>query len=72
MSKKSENIEEVMEKLSALCRHLTDEQKELLRKHITIQDYKKNDLIYSEGDRPVYLFCLLSGVDQVYKAGVRR
>ena len=42
MSKKSENIEEVMEKLSALCRHLTDEQMELLRKHITIQDYKKN------------------------------
>ena len=70
MSKKSENIEEVMEKLSALCRHLTDEQMELLRKHITIQDYKKNDLIYSEGDRPVYLFCLLSGKVKVYKAGV--
>ena len=59
MSKKSENIEEVMEKLSALCRHLTDEQ-----------NYKKNDLIYSEGDRPVYLFCLLSGKVKVYKAGV--
>ena len=52
MPKKTENINEVLDKLSALCSHLTDEQKEQLRKNITTQEYKKNEIIYREGERP--------------------
>ena len=70
MPKKTENINEVLDKLSALCSHLTDEQKEQLRKNITTQEYKKNEIIYREGERPQYLYCLLSGKVKVFKSGV--
>lgn len=70
MPKKSENIDEVMSKLSALCEHLTDEQKNQLRKSITTQEYKKNEIIYHEGDKPQHLLCLLSGKVKVFKDGV--
>ncbi len=70
MPKKSENIDEVLAKMSTLCVHLTDEQKEILKKSITTQEYRKNELIYNEGDRPTYLYCLLSGKVKVFKSGV--
>ena len=70
MPKKSENIEEVMNKLSELTAHLTEEQNLQLQKNIITQDFKKNDIIYREGDRPRYMLCLLSGKVKVYKDGV--
>ena len=70
MPKKVEKRSEVMEKLSALGSHLTEEQKEVLKKHITLQEYRKNEIVYHEGDRPEFLFCLLSGKVKVYKDGV--
>lgn len=70
MPKKRENIDEVMSKLSALCEHLTEEQKLELRKSITTQDYKKNEIIYREGEKPQHLLCLLSGKVKVFKDGV--
>lgn len=70
MPKKSENIDEVLDKMSTLCDHLTEEQKEQLKQSITTQEFKKNELIYNEGDRPMYLYCLLSGKVKVFKAGV--
>lgn len=70
MSKKSENIEEVMNKLSDLTTHLTDDQKQQLKKCITTQEYKKNEIIYHEGDTPQHMLCLLSGKVKVYKDGV--
>ena len=57
MPKKSENIEEVMNKLSELTAHLTEEQNLQLQKNIITQDFKKNDIIYREGDRPRYMLC---------------
>ncbi len=70
MPKKSENRTELLDKISGLSRHLTDEQRELLLKHLNIQEYKKNEIIYHEGESPQYLFCLLSGKVKVYKDGV--
>lgn len=70
MPRKTRNIPEVLEKLSDLCRHLTKEQIEELRENIFLQDYKKNEIIYREGDTPVHLFCLLSGKVKVFKNGV--
>lgn len=59
-----------MEKLSDLCCHLTDEQKLQIKEAITLQEYKKNEVIYHEGDCPDQLFCLISGKVKVYKDGV--
>jgi CRP-like cAMP-binding protein len=70
MSKKQEVKKNVMERLSALCQHLSDEEKSQLEESITLQEYKKNEIVYHEGDRPEYLFCLLSGKVKVFKDGV--
>ena len=70
MAKKQETIKSVMERLAALCRHLTDEQKSKLEKSITLQEYKKNEIIYREGDTPQHLLCLISGKVKVFKDGV--
>lgn len=70
MPKRKEKRVDVLEKISSLCCHLTETEKELLTKHITLQAYKKNEIIYREGEHPEYLFCLLSGKVKVYKSGV--
>jgi len=56
--------------VSYIWRLLSENERETLRKCICIEHYKKNRVIYSEGDRPQYLMCLLKGKVKVYKAGV--
>ncbi|MBP1530944.1 MAG: Crp/Fnr family transcriptional regulator [Bacteroidaceae bacterium] len=70
MAKKQDLRNEVMEKLSDLCCHLTDDQKQQIKASITLQEYKKNEVIYHEGERPDQLLCLISGKVKVYKEGV--
>lgn len=70
MPKKPENIAEVLNKLAGLYDNLTDEQKREFKANLSVQDYKKNEIIYREGDQPLHLFCLLSGKVKVYKDGV--
>jgi cAMP-binding proteins - catabolite gene activator and regulatory subunit of cAMP-dependent protein kinases len=56
--------------LNDVWRLLNDQERELLRKNADIQHYKKNQKIYSEGDEPKYLMCLLKGKVKIYKEGV--
>ncbi|MBQ7570957.1 MAG: Crp/Fnr family transcriptional regulator [Bacteroidaceae bacterium] len=70
MPKKQESMKNVMEKLSALCQHLTEDQKRQLERSIILQEYKKNEIIYHEGDTPQHLLCLLRGKVKVFKDGV--
>ena len=51
-------------------RLLNDTERELLRENACIQCFKKNEKIYSEGEKPEYLMCLLEGKVKIYKAGV--
>ena len=51
-------------------RLLNKQERGLLRKNAKIQHFKKNQKIYSEGDKPQYLMCLLEGKVKIYKAGV--
>ena len=70
ITKKQEKKNEAMGKLSELCRHLTEEQRQLLEKELTLQEYKKNEIIYHAGEQPDQLFYLISGKVKVYKDGV--
>ena len=56
--------------LGDVWRLLNKEERELLRKNAYIQHFKKNRKIYSEGETPEYLMCLLKGKVKIYKAGV--
>ena len=49
---------------------LNEEQQQLLIASIHVSRFKKNDIIYHEGEKPVYFFCLLKGKVKVYKEGV--
>ncbi|MDR0745260.1 MAG: Crp/Fnr family transcriptional regulator [Mediterranea sp.] len=49
---------------------LTAEQREFLSNNFTLQNYKKNETIYSEGESATHLMCLLIGKVKVYKDGV--
>lgn len=49
---------------------LTDEQKDFLKKNLTIHHYKRNELIHREGDTPSNMMILMRGKVKIYKAGV--
>ncbi len=49
---------------------LDSEQRDFLANHFTLQSYKKNEIIYCEGESPKYLMCLLNGKVKIYKDGV--
>jgi CRP-like cAMP-binding protein len=56
--------------LSEVWRVLTEEERVILRNNSRIQNFKKNEMIYCEGDEPVDMMCLLKGKVKIYKDGV--
>ncbi len=60
----------VPELIADMWSPLNEEQQEFLANHFTLQNYKKNEVIYCEGETPTYLMCLLSGKVKIYKDGV--
>lgn len=49
---------------------LTGEQLDYLRNNSKIQQFKRNEMIYCEGDVPTHLLCLIKGKVKIYKDGV--
>ena len=70
MSKKKVSWVEYLDKISDMLDTLTDIQREELLNHVSIVKFKKNDVIYKEGDLPTNLLCLVSGKVKIYKEGV--
>ena len=70
MVKKDLSEAEIAESIPDLWLPLTDAQKDFLARNFTIQKYKKNEVIYCEGETPGSLMCLLNGKVKIYKAGV--
>ncbi len=60
----------VPELIADMWSPLNEEQREFLSCHFTLQNYKKNEVIYCEGETPAYLMCLLAGKVKIYKDGV--
>ena len=53
-----------------MWRLLNEEERSILRVHSVIVHYKRNQMIYSEGDEPVEMMCLLKGKVKITKEGV--
>lgn len=70
MGKKSLSNIEISKHLSDIWEPLTDKQREILENSYRLQTYKKNEVIYSEDEPPIYLMCLLSGKVKIFKDGV--
>lgn len=62
-SKELENLEEIWNVL-------TPEEQEYLRSNFIIQQFKKNEILHYEGDKPTHMMCLIRGKVKVYKEGV--
>lgn len=70
MVKKEMSKDEALELISDLWNPLNDIQREHLSENLTIHTFKKNEPIYSEGEFPNWLMCLLSGKVKIFKEGV--
>ena len=70
MLKKSslENI--LSEGLYEIWSLLTPEEKRRIADNFVIHNFKRNQIIYAEGDDPEYLWCLLSGKVKKFKDGI--
>jgi CRP/FNR family transcriptional regulator, polysaccharide utilization system transcription regulator len=63
-------IKDILENPKSILSLLNSEEKEELLKHISISGYKKNELIFKEGDRPSGLLMLVDGKVKIFKEGV--
>ncbi len=61
---------DISEQIPDMWASLNEEQREFLANNFTLQNYKKNEIIYCEGETPSHLMCLLSGKVKIYKDGV--
>ena len=60
----------INEDMSAIWTLLDPEQKRLITDNLQIHNFRKNQIIYAEGEAPEYLWCLLKGKVKKFKEGV--
>ncbi len=70
MIKKSDLEEIISHDLYELWNVLRPEQRRIVSHHFTIHRYKKNQIIYAEGEEPELLWCLLKGKVKTFKSGI--
>lgn len=63
-------ITEMSQHLASFINLLTKEQRDELWENVEVEHFKKNEVIYREGDVPQYLHCLIEGKVKLYKEGV--
>lgn len=61
---------DISSSLPDIWRALNEKEHELLREDARFVNYKKNEIVYYENDRPQDLMCLLKGKVKIYKEGV--
>jgi CRP-like cAMP-binding protein len=70
MNESEETVLDLSGSMSEVWRLLSEQERECLRKNATIQTFRKNQIIYSVGDEPTDLMCLLKGKVKIYKEGI--
>ena len=60
----------INEDMAEIWSILTPDEKRVVAENLQIHNFKKNQLIYAEGEEPEYLWCLLSGKVKKTKEGV--
>lgn len=53
-----------------LFSNLTKEQIDIVDEHSQLKEFKKNSIIYNEGDAPDAFYCLVTGRIKIYTAGL--
>lgn len=60
----------ISQDLGEIWNVLSRQEKRVLASSFQIHQYKKNQMIYAEGDEPEHLWCLLKGKVKKYKNGI--
>ena len=68
--KKNINIDEIAHMLCQMWGPLSEEQSVILKSHIRVALFKKNEIIFRENETPAMMKCLINGKVKVYKDGV--
>ena len=59
-----------IDEMSSIWAALTNEERMYLRENTRYQEFKKNELIYKEGEIPEFLYCVIAGKIKIFKDGV--
>lgn len=59
-----------LDSIYSLFQELTEQEKAIIKDHFSSSKYKKNEIIYKEGDKPSGLICLIRGKVKLFKEGV--
>ena len=68
--RKNIQSEEVVQTIVDLWTPLTGEQRLSLSDNIVLQHFKRNEVIYEEGEKPKHMMCLFRGKVKIHKDGV--
>lgn len=67
---KESTLESVLQnEMSDFWAVLSNEEKRIISSNFQIQNFRKNEVIYSEGEKPTHLMFLLKGKVKIYKKG---
>lgn len=69
MNDKSDVIS-LSESIPEIWKLLNEKEREAITVNTQIIDFKKNEIVYREGETPIDLFCLCRGKVKIYKDGV--
>ncbi len=58
------------ESIGEMLSLLDEDEKRIITENFQIQTYKKNEMIYNEGEKAELLMCLIKGKVKIFKAGI--
>lgn len=64
------DTEEISEMICSLWEPLTSSQRDMLSQNISVERFKKNEIIYKESDHPSKMMFLLHGKVKIFKEGM--
>ena len=70
MIKDLETEYEGIEAFSEVWRGLTPQQLDFLNKNCIVRKFKKNEMVYCEGEEPTHVLCVAKGKLKIFRTGV--
>ncbi len=64
------HFEDVIENNKSVFNNISEEEKKILNDNHTFAHFKKGEIIYKEGEKPLGLICLSQGKVKIFKEGV--
>jgi CRP-like cAMP-binding protein len=65
----AEGVLDFSTNLKEVWRLLNESERQTIRQNAHVLHYKKNQVIYAEGEQPTFLICLLKGKVKIFKDG---